>query len=65
MKKYYLKNKTYETYYKSKYSKGSFHYVANINDATSLTKGQAIKLLDELRHKENFEIIEKRDRNGK
>lgn len=65
MKKYYLKNKTYKTYYKSRYSKGMFHYVVDINEAASLTKMQVIKLLNELKHKENFEMIEKRNIDGK
>lgn len=59
MKKYYLKNKKYGMYFKSRWYKGIFHYVANIFDAKELNKTDAIKLLKELKHQENYEIIEK------
>jgi len=60
-KKYYLRNKNYGTYYKSRYSKGNFHYVVDNSNATLLTKSEASKLLNEIKNKENFEIIEKKE----
>lgn len=62
MKKYYLRNKTYGTYYKSRYSKGNFHWVVDICEAKALTKAEANKLLNEIKNKENFEVIEKEER---
>lgn len=59
MKKYYLKNKKYGMYFKSRWYKGIFHYVANIFDAKKLKQTEAIKLLKELKHPEDYEIIEK------
>jgi len=55
--KYVLKNKTYGTYFKTKLYKGTFHYVVDFMEATRLTKQQASKLLNELKHKENYEIL--------
>lgn len=60
-KKYYLKNKTYGTYYKSRYSKGNFHYVVGNYNATLLTKSEANKLLNEIKNSEYFEIVEKKE----
>ena len=56
--KYLLRNKHYGTYYKSRILKGWFHYVADRSLATKLTKKELNKLLGELRHQENYEIVE-------
>lgn len=61
MKKYYLRNKNYKTYFKKKLSKGIFHWVSNIKEAKFLTKEEAEKLLNEIKGKENFEIIKKKE----
>lgn len=54
---YILKNKTNKMYFRTKLFQGSFHWVADINDATELSKLEAVKLLKELKHRDNFEII--------
>lgn len=56
---YILKNKTNKMYFRTKLFQGSFHWVADINDATELSKLEAVKLLKELKHRDNFEIIKK------
>ena len=53
-----LKNKTYKMYFRTRLFKGSFHWIVDINEATQMNKLQAIKLLKELKHQENFEIVE-------
>lgn len=63
-KYYLLRNKTYGTYFKTRYFKGIFHYVAEKTNATKLTRTRANKLLNELHHPENFEILEGKE-NGK
>lgn len=42
--------------------KGIFHYVINYTEATKLEKKNANKLLRELRHPENYEILRVRER---
>lgn len=61
-KKYYLRNKEYKVYFRSRWEKGTFHYVVNRDEATVLTKEKANKLLNELKHSENYEIIEKKEK---
>lgn len=61
---YYLRNKTYGTYFKTRYFKGLFHYVAEKSNATKLTRSRGNKLLNELHHPENFELI-RGEENGK
>jgi hypothetical protein len=50
-------------YFRSRLDKGMFHYVFRIEEATRLTKKEATKLLNEIKHKERFEIMEVK--NGK
>lgn len=64
MKKYYyLRNKTYGTYFRTYLDEGFFHYVIDKSEATPLPKREINKLLKELKHPENFEIIERNTSN--
>ena len=66
-KNYVLKkislDEKYILYFKSRLDKGCFHYVFRLEEATRLTKQEATKLLNEIKHKEKFEIMEVK--NGK
>ena len=62
---YYLKHIKNKLYFKSRWCKGEFHYVLDINEAKALSKKDANRLLNELNHPENYEIIKRNINEGK
>lgn len=59
MKKYIIKhkkNKVYLKYYKDIKFK---HYVLDSNEATEFTKTEAKRIINQYKHSENWEIIER------
>lgn len=58
MKKYVLKNLKISAYYRSRLGKGIFHYSFTKGQATVLTKQKATSLLNEVKNKDNFKIME-------
>lgn len=61
MKRYILKNINLGAYYRSSLGKGVFHYSFTKDQATILEKEKANSLLNQVKHKEHFKILELKD----